>query len=310
MSSNIDSIYNGQVSIDLNLVRTFLSIYEHRSVTRAAQDLSLTQPTVSHALGRLRRALRDPLFIRGAAGYEPTARAAELAAVFRQAVVAVDEAVDADLAFDPSTTRRTFRLCLSDIGEHAFLPRIMKQLATQAPGASLEVVPMQISQVQGWLAHGEVDGAIASVPLDVSGRRIIFDDEHYVCVLPLDAAPPGPRIEWKDFLALKHVAMDPAAGHDQVEQAIEAQKVERDIALRVPHFSALADVVVGCGMAATLPLQMAVMMAERWPVAIRELPFDMPKFEVTLYWDAAVSSFGAAAWFLNLVAEALGIEGG
>ncbi|NUU33343.1 LysR family transcriptional regulator [Arthrobacter sp. C9C5] len=294
------------MSLDLNLTRTFLSIYEHRSVTRAAQDLSLTQPTVSHALGRLRRALRDPLFIRGTAGYEPTARASELAAVFRKAVVAVDDAVDADRAFDPSSTSKTFRLCLTDIGEHAFLPRIMKRLVAEAPGASLEVVPMQVSRVQGWLTHGEIDGAIVSVPLDVSGRRTIVPDDHYVCVLPGEAAVPEGRISWRDFLALKHVAMDPAAGHDQVEQAIRAQQVERTISLRVPHFSALAEVVVGCGMAAVLPLEMATRMAERWPVAIRELPFDMPQFEVNLYWDVAVSSTGAAAWFLDLVATALG----
>lgn len=297
------------MSLDLNLIRTFLSIYDHRSVTRAAQELHLTQPTVSHALGRLRRALRDPLFVRGPAGYEPTARASELAVVFRKSVIAVDEAVESDRAFDPSATSRTFRLCLTDIGEHAFLPRIMKQLVAQAPGASLEVVPMQIAQVQGWLAHGEIDGAIASVPLAVSGRRTIVSDEHYVCVLPREAAAPEPRMSWRDFLALKHVAMDPAAGHDQVEQAIRAQQVEREIALRVPRFSAMADVVTACGMVAILPLQMATMMAGRWPVAIRELPFDMPQFEVTLYWDAAVSSMGAAAWFLDLVAEALGVPG-
>ncbi|MFF2030393.1 LysR family transcriptional regulator [Arthrobacter sp. NPDC058192] len=297
------------MSLDLNLLRTFLSIYDHRSVTRAARELALTQPTVSHALGRLRRALRDPLFVRGPAGYEPTARASALATVFRKAVIAVDDAVDADRIFDPSTTSRTFRLCLTDIGENAFLPRIMKSLVAQAPGASLEVVPMQISQVPGWLAHGEIDGAIASVPLEVSGRRTVVVDERYVCVLPAEVAAPEPRISWDDFLALKHVAMDPATGHDQVEQAIRALLVERVVALRVPHFSALAEVVVGCGMAAILPRQMAARMAEQWPVAIRELPFDMPEFDVNLYWDAAVSSAGAAAWFLDLVAEALGVPG-
>lgn len=297
------------MTLDLNLTRTFLSIYDHRSVTRAAEELSLTQPTVSHALGRLRRALRDPLFVRGPAGYEPTRRASELAAVFRQAVVAVDDAVDADRAFDPSTTARAFRLCLTDLGENTFLPRIMKRLAAEAPGASLEVVPMQITRVQDWLAHGEVDGAIASVPIQVSGRRSIVADDHYVCVLPRTAAAADPRMTWDAFLALKHVALDPAAGHDQVEQAIRAQQVERDIALRVPHFSAIAAVVVGCDMAAVLPYQMAVTMAEQWPVAIRELPFSMPRFEVALYWDAAISSSGAGAWFLELVADALDVPG-
>lgn len=59
----------------MNLLRTFLEIYEAKSVTRAAQELSLTQPTVSYTLARLREQLGDPLFVRGTGGLEPTARA-------------------------------------------------------------------------------------------------------------------------------------------------------------------------------------------------------------------------------------------
>ena len=100
----------------------------------------------------------------------------------------IDEAVDANRKFDPATTDRTFRLCLTDIGELTFLPPIMARLAREAPQASVSSVPMDIAQVAHRLAHGEVDGAIASVPLDVSGQRRVVRREHYVCILPEDLA--------------------------------------------------------------------------------------------------------------------------
>lgn len=302
----MSSISIVRMSIDLNLIRTFLSIYDNRSVTRAAKELSLSQPTVSYALGRLRRALEDPLFVRGAGGLEPTVRARELASAFRPAVASIDDAVGTGRVFDPSTTTRSFRLCLSDIGEQTFLPKIMTQLLRQAPQASLEVAPMQIAEVPGWLARGELDAAIASTALEVSGRHRIFG-ERYVCVLPADTAPAGPRLPREDFLAYRHVAIDPAAGHSQAESALAERLIGRRIALRVPHFSALPELIVGCGMAAVLPWQMASLMTRHWPIAIRELPVEVDPFDVTLYWDRGVAATGATAWFISLVVTALEI---
>ncbi|NKX51636.1 LysR family transcriptional regulator, partial [Arthrobacter deserti] len=277
------------MGLDLNLLRTFLSIYETRSVTRAAEQLALTQPTVSHALGRLRRQLGDPLFVRGAGGLEPTARAGELALVFRKAVASIDEAVESNRSFDPATTARTFRLCLSDIGELTFLPPVMARLARQAPQASISSVPMDVGQLAHRLARGEVDAAIASIPLEVSGQRRVIRRGHYVCILPGNLARPGPAIGMDQFLELRHVAIDPAAGHQQVDALLESLKIERRIGLYVHHFSVLPNIVVGCGMAAIVPLQLAVLLQQQWPIAVRELPVEVPYFDVTLYWNEEIA---------------------
>ncbi|MEH0108733.1 LysR family transcriptional regulator [Tersicoccus sp. MR15.9] len=293
------------MSLDLNLLRTFLSIYDTRSVTRAAADLSLTQPTVSHALGRLRRHLGDPLFVRSGTGVAPTARAVELALVFRRAVTAVDDAVDADRVFDPATSERRFRIALSDVGEATFLPQIMERLSDRAPRVSVESVPMQIERVASWLAHGDVDAAVASVPIDASGHRTLVHRERYVCVLPADRAPEGDRIELEAFLTVPHVAVDPALGHRQADAVLESMRIQRRIGLYVHHFSTLPGVVAGCGMAAIVPAQLAALWAERWPIVMRELPIDVPRFDVTLSWNEDIAGTGAAAWFRDLVAAAL-----
>ena len=64
---------------DLNLLLLFEVVLEERHVGRAAQRLRLTPSAVSHGLGRLRRLLNDPLFLRTPRGVVPTARAMELA---------------------------------------------------------------------------------------------------------------------------------------------------------------------------------------------------------------------------------------
>jgi DNA-binding transcriptional LysR family regulator len=164
---------------------------------------------------------------------------------------------------------------------------------------------MDIGQLAHRLAHGEVDAAIASVPLPVSGQRRVIRREHYVCILPAELAQPGDRIGMEQFLALRHVAIDPAAGHQQVDQLLETLKIERRIGLYVHHFSVLPSIVAGSGMAAIVPLQLAQLLSRHWPIAVRELPVDVPHFDVTLYWDEQIAGSGPVAWFLNMVAGAL-----
>ena len=72
-------------AIDLNLLVVFDAIMRDRSVTRAGQRLSLSQPAMSHALNRLRWMLKDQLFIRTPEGMMPTPRAEQLAQPVRRA---------------------------------------------------------------------------------------------------------------------------------------------------------------------------------------------------------------------------------
>lgn len=60
---------------DVKLLTLFDVLYRTRSVTRAAEQLGLSQPTASIWLGRLRDQLGDPLFVRTPAGMSPTPRA-------------------------------------------------------------------------------------------------------------------------------------------------------------------------------------------------------------------------------------------
>lgn len=293
------------MSLDLNLLRTFLEIYEAKSVTRAAQELSLTQPTVSHSLARLRKQLGDPLFVRGPGGLEPTVRANELFQVFRSAVDNIDGAIDATAAFDPATTTRSFRLCLSDIGEVIFLPSLIRHFGTLAPHANLESVPMRVEKIPRWLAHGQIDAVLTSLVLGGGARRESVIKDRYVCLLPCDMAPDRQKLSMTQFDSLNFVTIDASAGHGQIEERLAESGIKLRTALRVHHFSVLPAVQLEGSLASVVPLEIAERFCRQWPLVYRELPVDSPAFSVDIYTDHKIASSGPAFWFRELVRESL-----
>src|SRR4029453_16793281 len=114
--------------LDLKLLQTFNAVHAEGSVSRAAERLGLSQPTVSHGLKRLRLLYKDPLFVRTQGGMAPTAKADRLADAVRHALHVLDVAIQEGERYDPPASERTFRLHMSDIGETVFLPRLMKVL--------------------------------------------------------------------------------------------------------------------------------------------------------------------------------------
>ena len=81
-------------NLDLNLLLVFDAVLRERSVIRAADALAISQPAVSHALNRLRHALKDKLFVRTPAGMIPTPRAEQLALPVRKALNDLQLAID------------------------------------------------------------------------------------------------------------------------------------------------------------------------------------------------------------------------
>ena len=89
--------------LDLNLLVTLDVLLSEHNVTRAAERLHLSQPSVSVHLARLRDHFGDPLLLPGPRGMRPTARAEALREPLREALAALAQAVSADTPFDPAT---------------------------------------------------------------------------------------------------------------------------------------------------------------------------------------------------------------
>src|SRR5690606_27063617 len=123
-------------------LEVFLSIYHERSVSGAAKKLALSQPTVSIALGKLRRLFGDPLFVRTSDGMQPTPRAIAVFNPLSTALSSITEAVHHKDGFDAASAERRFRICVSDTSQVILMPRLLHALQERAPGIGIGVVPM------------------------------------------------------------------------------------------------------------------------------------------------------------------------
>ena len=120
--------------IDLNLFVVLDAIYREGNITRASQALKLSQPALSHALGRLRELLKDPLFVRQGSAMVPTPLVRNLIGPVRQALQTLELNVRQSQRFDPAQTRRTFHLGLRDVFEVTILPALVRTIQNAGAG--------------------------------------------------------------------------------------------------------------------------------------------------------------------------------
>src|SRR5688572_6540903 len=123
--------------IDLNLFVLFAAVLETRHVGRAAERLNLTPSAVSHGLGRLRRLLNDPLFLRTPKGVVPTERAAALADPIAELLARARRVVSTAAPFDPKTSTRRFTIGAPDGVAAVFLSPLLAELRRRSPGIDI-----------------------------------------------------------------------------------------------------------------------------------------------------------------------------
>jgi DNA-binding transcriptional LysR family regulator len=291
--------------LDLNLLRTFLSVYETGSLTTTARAMFVTQPSVSHAVARLRQELGDDLFVRGGGRMEPTPLARTLYPEFKESLARIDLAVDSTRTFDPATAARRFRVCLSDLGELGFLPQILRRISAEAPLVEIEVVPMDIALLPEWLGKGTVDAAIASWPLAGGFESTLLKTERYVCLMRDDYPLPDGDLTLAEFSAAGHATVARSTGHLLAENAMVALGIERRAAVVVHHFAVLPHIVAECNLLAIAPETMARSWLQRWPLKIAQLPFDVPPLDVTLHRSTVGRHSPALQWFHRTLLDAL-----
>ena len=180
---------------DLNLLRVFDTLIELRSVTRGAARLGLTQSAVSHALGRLRRELGDPLFLRSADGLQPTARAEQIAVGVREGLRQLRGAL-ASPSFDPAQASRRFTLAGGAYFCTLLVPVLVERMRREAPGVTLRIVPLAESLFSS-LDRGTIDIAFAGdivMPPRFVEEPLYVEEMVWISAVghPLSAAPFDP----------------------------------------------------------------------------------------------------------------------
>lgn len=306
-------------NLDLNLLRVFDALLEEESATRAGSKLGLTQSAVSHALGRLRLALGDELFVRGPSGLQATPRAVEMGGPVRAALKLLEAAVTV-AGFDPAADERVFHVSASPYLCSVLMPGVVRRLQIEAPG-----VKLRIRAVAGPLAedldHGRLDLVIGG--FEHVAPRFTYTPlltETAVWVLRADHPAAQREITPQALAEIPYLVV--SSGHEVEEARLGSR---RELGLRritswsddyalpasrgldgpvtVPDASSALVMVSLTDMAALLPRRLATLAAERGAVVMIEPKRHPEPAQFGAVTRGGESQTGPVAWLLRIVTE-------
>ena len=290
---------------DLNQLRTFVVLYEQRSLTATADLLHVTQPTVSYTLARLRERFGDQLFRREGHSMVPTPHATALFGPLSDALAQIDRTVAATGAFSPATFSGELALGLTSIGEQTFLPPIIEALSVSSPGTRLRVERLDADQVEDSLMRGSIDLAI-TVSLMESARlwRTRVRAVEYVALS--SSAHPLPATGPYMFAGRRFLRVSARGGHVFPQQTMAEHDLTRQVTLTVEEYSTVPAVLESTDLVTLLPRHVAEVFRGWFPtLRIADLPWPAQSTPVALYTRTEASLSPVQAWFRALVAEAV-----
>jgi DNA-binding transcriptional LysR family regulator len=282
--------------IDMNLLAVFDALSDERSVTRAAARLSLTQPTVSGMLQRLRRMFSDQLFIRTSHGVLPTPRAEALSGPVKQLLANAQLLVQEE-AFDPASAEGTIRICGSDYLQHAVVAPLIKEVRHRAPRLKVLASPRPASGVADLMARGEIDLCLSLPEVadpDLPSRLLYRD--RYICIARKSHPLKPRRISVKQLCAYDHLLVDPTGRSmwGPVDDVLISLGHRRRVSAAVPSFDLLFDLIKTDNFFAFVPERL--LPPRRSDVGVFDAGLKIPRFEVIATWHPRVSGDARHQW--------------
>lgn len=292
-------------SLDLNLLLVFKAVYAERSISKAAKKLNLSQPAVSNALNRLRRNLDDPLFTRTPHAMVPTSRAKTLAGPIHKALELLEAGMFDRDPFDCAESDRRFVVAVEDYGETVLLPALLSRLTRIAPHLKIVVRPEPGGELAQSMTEGKVDLSLDYfVQRDSAFRNECVLVDSLLTLSRRDHPGVGDKLSLEQYLAIRHVALIPRAGSmPMIDLALAKRGLRRDVAVNVPHFLSMPNIVKSTDLLCTLPTRMALIYVENFQLRKHAVPLRVPNFPIYLTWHRSADDDPAHQWLREEIAN-------
>lgn len=290
--------------IDLNLLVLFEAVLEEKHVARAANRLNVSPSAVSHGLGRLRRLMQDPLFLRQPKGVVPTERARNLAGPIAEILERARQVMSEAVGFDPATSRRRFAIGAPDGAYGVLLPTLLNEIRRTAPGVDLAVRNLvgNFENAIGDLDERRLDIAIVPLP-DIPARfvsRKLYDEDF---VLVRRAGRNASRkLTLAQYCASPHLVVsvsgDPTG---PVDRELAKRGASRRVVLTVSNFMQALAIVSDSDLVAGLPRQFALKYASLFGASISEPPFPFLSSPLRAVVPEVATRDVGLSWLLDLL---------
>ena len=302
-------------TLDLNLLRVFDEVMTERSLTRAAQKLSLTQPAVSNALRRFREAMGDELIKRSGQTMVPTPRALALWPAVRDALRQL-QVVLTPGNFIPGEADSTFVLAMADATAALLMPGLVEVLDRAAPGISIRVLPLTTRDPRRLLDEQKADLAIGYFPAafadltarEQAGEGVAFEHQRlysgeYVCVMRRDHPLANEPLTLNNYCAARHLLVSfSGRPFGFIDATMASLGRARRIVLTVNQFFTAGKVVAHSNLLTVLPRHFVNVTGFADQLVMRELPFSMPTVHIDALWHLRLRQVSAHEWLRATIA--------
>jgi DNA-binding transcriptional LysR family regulator len=302
--------------IDLNLLIYLDVLLREKNVTRAANQLNITQPAMSNGLKRLRNLFNDPILVRTSDGMVPTERARTLAPTIRKILLELEEALQGEEEFNEKNSTRVFRIMASDYAASTLLPKLLMLINKTAPNVTIDIMtPSDVTFHD--VEAGKIDMAINrfdELPQSFHQKSIWRDS--FSCLLSSDN-PVVAEFNLNAYLAAKHVwvsktgfgvgvGMDPndVQKLGWVDESLAKIGKKRDIKVFTRNYHVAMQLAYEDNLIATLPTKAAMLHKNDNSYMIIKPPFEIPDMELKMIWSPLLHHDSSHIWFRQLVIEA------
>lgn len=293
-------------TFDLNLLRILDALLETNSTVAAARRLHMSQPAVSAALGRLRHALGDPLFVRQGRALTPTSFARDIHGPLRDLLNQAETLLSGPRGFDPAQAERVFRISGSDFFAELMMPQLAEHLSRVAPLVRVQLVNLTPDEdyIQS-LERFDIDMAL--IP-SISPPPWIEQDAVFrsqFCVIARENHPrlrhaglaPGDTIPLDLYCDLNHVLFSPDGKLSAMgDTALAQMGRERRVAMSLPVFSGVYNAVAASDMVALIPRSLARHMTRRVALDLYVPPMPLPLVQMAMVWHRRLSHAQDHRW--------------
>jgi DNA-binding transcriptional LysR family regulator len=287
------------LGLDGNALRTFLTVLEEMSVSRAADALGVSQSAVSHTLDKLRRIFGDALFVRDGRGIESTPRARALRPSVENILNELKALTDGR-EFDPQVEHMEFTIACNDFPLQLIFPTLLDQVSAEGIDLRIRFVPAGIPNVS-MLRASRFRMLITPTPPDDPDleRAILIQSKMEIFYDSNVRQPPKTR---KQYAASNRVEVRFSDTESSImaSPSINVFEMNRPV-ISVPNFGSLTAMIKGSDRVTTQIGAMKLGLLKELDSA--PLPFKTETISLCLMWHRRENTDPAHQWLRQRIIE-------
>jgi len=294
--------------IDISQLIVFLEVYDELNITRASENLEISQSAASKEINKLRNKLGDQLFIRRSRGVIPTYKAKELYPKIKNIVDEIYSVFpDGRDDFNPANTKMHFTIATTEYISFTIVPRLIKRIKKIAPFAKIVVKDMGDIPPEDYLYKGDVDLVLSStVPLNYPLYKAPLFKDYYVCLVSKNNKYVEEGIDINDFCNnLNHISVPGPNGsqHRVFANTMQELNLTRNVIVQVPHFLSIPALLIDSDLVVTIANKLALYFKKEYDLEIVPHPIPLKEFEIYQIWHQRTNNNRSLMWLRSQILE-------